>query len=260
MDAISEAYKLLRQQWEALGQSPENGFDLFIQLRTRYPQVPFVFYSRKVTPEDVTHGLTLGADDVIRKSALPDEKVLARLATAHASRNQKTISGTEPSAKGEGQILAVPSVDKNLLGKIRAWAESANTWIEVGAKVLGLLTAVLAFLLAKDKLYDWVRRPASPRASVTGGWDSLAVIVGWYLIVWLLLITGGVLESVFAELWKAAIKIIHFVKPPKATSPRPASTGLEQTVPKLFRLAWEMCVIVLAVVPALAYTIRLIQQ
>jgi DNA-binding NarL/FixJ family response regulator len=259
MKAISEAYQMLQLQWEALGQSPKNGFALLTQLKARYPNVPFIFYSRKVTPEDVTAAMDLGADDVIRKGALTDEEVLSRLATVQAGIRQKKLRNAEPSGEWQRQIIGTDKA--TVFGRMKAWADNTNTWIGVGAKAFGLATALFTFLLAKDKLFDWMRSGQPIRAtSGTAGWDSVTTIVGWYLVVWLLLVMGGILESVFAELWKAALKVIRFAKPPKSTMPHTASATLEQTVPKLFRLAWEICVVVLAIVPAIAYTIRLIQR
>jgi len=43
--------------------------------------VPFVFYSRKITPEDVIRVLRAGAVDAIRKG-VPDREVLERLTNA----------------------------------------------------------------------------------------------------------------------------------------------------------------------------------
>jgi DNA-binding NarL/FixJ family response regulator len=81
MAAILAARGLLDQQWHALGQSPQHGIALFAALKTRYPDVPFVFYSRKITPEDVIHVLRAGAVNAIRKG-VPDGEVLERLANA----------------------------------------------------------------------------------------------------------------------------------------------------------------------------------
>lgn len=55
--------------------------------------MPFVFL-RKITPEDVIRVLRAGAADAIRKSALKDEEVLARLAAAqelHRRKDAQTI-------------------------------------------------------------------------------------------------------------------------------------------------------------------------
>jgi len=82
MKAIADAYALLKLQWVALGQSPEHGIALLGQLRNQYPEVPLVFYSRKITPEDVVRVLQAGAVDAIRKGALSNAEVLRRLAAA----------------------------------------------------------------------------------------------------------------------------------------------------------------------------------
>jgi DNA-binding NarL/FixJ family response regulator len=82
MKAIAAAYAMLEQQWRALGQSPDHGIALCKKVRERHPNVPFVFYSRKITPEDVINVLQAGAVDAIRKGALNPTLVLARLAKA----------------------------------------------------------------------------------------------------------------------------------------------------------------------------------
>jgi len=80
-------------QWNAMGQSPDYGVELFAKLKERYPNVPFVFYSRKITPEDVIRVLKEGALDAIRKGALGKHEVLARLEKAqeifHGSEAQR---------------------------------------------------------------------------------------------------------------------------------------------------------------------------
>jgi DNA-binding NarL/FixJ family response regulator len=94
MKAIADAYDMLRLQWSALGQSPAHGVALLTRLKARYPEVPFVFYSRKITPEDVIHVLRAGAADAIRKGALKDGEVLIRLAAVqelHHGQDAKSI-------------------------------------------------------------------------------------------------------------------------------------------------------------------------
>jgi DNA-binding NarL/FixJ family response regulator len=83
MAAITRAYALLKKQWTGLGQSPGYGIALLAKVKAHYPTVPFVFYSRKITPEDVVCVLQAGAFDAIRKGALNNEEVLARIASAH---------------------------------------------------------------------------------------------------------------------------------------------------------------------------------
>ena len=82
MNAIGKAYKLLELQWRALGQSPKHGVWLLTELRRRFAGVPFVFYSRKITPEDVICVLRAGAVDAIRKGAFGKHEVLSRLRSA----------------------------------------------------------------------------------------------------------------------------------------------------------------------------------
>jgi DNA-binding NarL/FixJ family response regulator len=60
---------------ERLGQSPDHGVALLARLKVSHPAVPFVFYSRKITPEDVIRVLRAGAADAIRKGALEEEEV-----------------------------------------------------------------------------------------------------------------------------------------------------------------------------------------
>jgi len=93
MKAIADAYGMLRLQWSALGQSPDHGVALLTELKARYPEVPFVFYSRKITPEDVIRVLRAGAADAIRKGALKDEEVLARLAAAQKLYRRRDVQG-----------------------------------------------------------------------------------------------------------------------------------------------------------------------
>ena len=94
MKTIDAAYDALKLQWTAMGQSPDYGVELFARVKERYPNVPFVFYSRKITPEDVIHVLQEGAVDAIRKGALGKHEVLARLVRAqeifHGSEAQRT--------------------------------------------------------------------------------------------------------------------------------------------------------------------------
>jgi CheY-like chemotaxis protein len=66
-----------------MGQSPENGIRLleFLRAHPRYRGAPVVFYSRKITPEDVVRVLKAGAVDAIRKG-FSKEQVLQRLTRA----------------------------------------------------------------------------------------------------------------------------------------------------------------------------------
>ena len=89
MTLITYAYEeLLRRQWEALGQSPNNGIALLEQVRERFPEVPFVFYSRKINSEDAIKVLKAGAVDAIRKGVDPKE-LLARLRGTQRFRGRR---------------------------------------------------------------------------------------------------------------------------------------------------------------------------
>ena len=89
MGLITYAYEeLLSRQWEALGQSPNNGIALLQQMSERFPEVPFVFYSRKINSEDAIKVLKAGAVDAIRKGVDPKE-LLARLRDAQRFRGRR---------------------------------------------------------------------------------------------------------------------------------------------------------------------------
>jgi len=89
MGIIPYAYdELLSRQWEALGQSPNNGIALLQQMSERFPEVPFVFYSRKINSEDAIKVLKAGAVDAIRKGVDPKE-LLARLRDAQRFRGRR---------------------------------------------------------------------------------------------------------------------------------------------------------------------------
>ena len=82
MKAMGKARDLLDRQWKALGQSPRHGIALCKKVMKHHRDVPFVFYSRKITPEDVIKVLWAGAVDAIRKGGLNPTEVRARLAVA----------------------------------------------------------------------------------------------------------------------------------------------------------------------------------
>jgi len=79
MACLTIGRKLLERQWKALGQAPENGVKLMNLLKELYPGVPVIFYSRKITPDDVVEVMRAGAFDAIQKGSLTDEKLRARL-------------------------------------------------------------------------------------------------------------------------------------------------------------------------------------
>ena len=65
-----------------MGESPDHGVVMIQQCRKLFPGVPFIFYSRKITPEDMVCVLKEGAVDAIRKGAFTDDEVRTRLAEA----------------------------------------------------------------------------------------------------------------------------------------------------------------------------------
>jgi DNA-binding response OmpR family regulator len=89
MGLITYAHEeLLSRQWEALGQSPNNGIALLQQVNERFPEVPFVFYSRKINSEDAIEVLKAGAVDAIRKG-VDSKELLARLRDAQRFRGRR---------------------------------------------------------------------------------------------------------------------------------------------------------------------------
>lgn len=259
MQAVSSAYDLLRLQWSALGQSPSHGVELLARMRGRYPHVPFIFYSRKITPEDVIRVLGAGADDAIRKGAFKDDSVLGRISAVLTSRTA-SVDATDQKSELKGGAFQQPLSPASVARRMTAWAESANSWVSFGAKLVALGTAVVSFLLARSKFLDWLhqdRAMSKAGAQTSSTLDSVAVVLGWYLLVWLLLLSGDVFGRIFAELWKGIIlAVLHIFQRGVKDS---AFTGtLQEYPPKLFRIAWEVCVIILAVVPALRFAIRLL--
>jgi DNA-binding NarL/FixJ family response regulator len=69
-----------------LGQDPEHGLALLRAIRTDYPNIPIVFYSRKITPEYAVRALRAGAADVVQKGALETTEVLERFRTVAKRR------------------------------------------------------------------------------------------------------------------------------------------------------------------------------
>jgi DNA-binding NtrC family response regulator len=108
MTAIAEAYAMLKLQWNALGQSPDNGIALLTKVKVHYPEVPFVFYSRKITPEDVIRILKAGAVDAIQKGALKNKELLARLARAQEILHRKDVQ----SIRAHGLNVNVTAISK----------------------------------------------------------------------------------------------------------------------------------------------------
>jgi DNA-binding response OmpR family regulator len=98
MAATVAAFRLLSLQRSALGQSASHGIALLGEIRRRHRDVPFVFYSRKITPEEVIRVLKAGATDAIRKGALNPEEILERLAAV--LRSWETVEFHELGVRG----------------------------------------------------------------------------------------------------------------------------------------------------------------
>jgi len=92
MECLVEGRRLLDSQWSAMGQHPQNGIELLRDLKNQFPGVAVIFYSRKITPENVIEVLQAGAVDAIRKGSLPDDKLLARLKRAQEEKTLITSS------------------------------------------------------------------------------------------------------------------------------------------------------------------------
>ena len=99
MDYLNDARKLLDMQWEALKQSPDNGLRLLADVKAgpEYGKVPFVFYSRKITPEDVIRVLQAGATDAIRKGYPESKSEAKKLVLFRLDQAQKLHSLQEAS-------------------------------------------------------------------------------------------------------------------------------------------------------------------
>lgn len=82
MPCLTRGRRLLGAQWKSLKQDPKHGIELMTEIWQKFPDVPIVFYSRKITPQDVWRVLVAGAVDAMQKGALTDHDVLARLARA----------------------------------------------------------------------------------------------------------------------------------------------------------------------------------
>jgi DNA-binding NarL/FixJ family response regulator len=279
IDAISEGYRALRLQWTALGQSPDHGLALLTRLKEVYPEVPFVFYSRKIRPEDVTRVLRAGATDAIRKGAVTREELLARLSAAQR-RNQVVESQIDVKPQVKQTPTERPSQsmterltakeDSTVPAKLSAdgksdvvsptstkWvdkAKAADSWLTAGAKLFGLATAIATFLLAGSKLIAWfheVKIPAQPNRDI--GLPLLTEVLAWYVAIYLLFVMGGVFSRVFEELWKGMVFMLRLIPSLKTKLVGDRLKSIRESVPRLFRLAWDACVVVLAVSPALKY-------
>ncbi len=73
----------MRSQFESRGPTA-------LVLRSRNPDVPFVFYSRKTMPEEVIRVLKAGATDAIRKG-VERREVLKRLTAAQEAWGRRDL-------------------------------------------------------------------------------------------------------------------------------------------------------------------------
>jgi CheY-like chemotaxis protein len=107
MECLTRARELLDRQWRAMGQSPENGTRLleFLRAHPRYGGVPVVFYSRKITPEDVVRVLKAGAVDAIRKG-FTKEQLLQRLTRAQEIYRSERAEGARKLGLNVNAALA----------------------------------------------------------------------------------------------------------------------------------------------------------
>ena len=64
---VNRSRRLLDHWCKQLNQSPQGGIELIRRLRTSFPRVPKVFYSRKATLQDAKEAIAEGALDVLSK-------------------------------------------------------------------------------------------------------------------------------------------------------------------------------------------------
>jgi len=222
-----------------------------------------VFYSRKITPEDVTAVLEAGAVDAIRKGALKPEELLARLAVAQERELASSPSALKPTAKTETEIAGQheTSDTSGTAPALLARAKNVDSWLGASAKLFGLGTAILTFLLTGSKSLAWFHRAQSTLpggVNRTAGLEVVAILLGWYVVVYLLFVTGSVFHRIFAEIWKAIVYLLRLVPWFRKKLVGETLHAIQDSVPKVFDLAWDACVVVVAVVPALRYTAALL--
>lgn len=95
-------------------------------------EVPILFLTAKIKPEDAILGLSLGADDYLRKPFNVDELLLRVTAIL-----RRTKSETKPSASSESVILAsteqktrpLPSTDTNHIIRIGNYSLNTRTFV-----------------------------------------------------------------------------------------------------------------------------------
>jgi len=91
---VHRARALLDTWCRQLGQSPQGGLDLLVELVGTYPNVPAVFYSRKATLRDAKQAFAAGALDVLSK---PDPSLESSQAAELANHFQAYMEFKPPS-------------------------------------------------------------------------------------------------------------------------------------------------------------------
>lgn len=74
----------------------KDGFSLVSDIRTTDDNVPIIFLTARKQPEDVIHGLEIGADDYMKKPFSMEELVL-RIKAMVRRKNQFLVSGSNSS-------------------------------------------------------------------------------------------------------------------------------------------------------------------
>jgi hypothetical protein len=247
-----------------MGQSPDNGIAILKQFKTIHPTVPFVFYSRKITPEDVVRVLEEGAFDAIRKGALTDEQVLARLADTIQKANDRKaarLEPTQPQQMERKSSSAEPEPSASVHEGFSVRPTGIASWINVGTKVFALVAGLFSFLLARGKFLDWLKGSHGLSPTVlhpTSGSAVVGILFSLYLIVHFLFVAGGVLERVSSEIMKLAVATLRLLPSLKSKLTQDLTDSLKRSVPNIVRLTWDICVVVFAVIPALRYTVQLL--
>jgi hypothetical protein len=206
--AVQAANDLLNLQNATLSRFPEHGLALLAQMKARYPEVPFVFYSQNRNAEDVIRSLQVGAADVICKGAVKKDELLSRFT---AAQDRARLMSIESQSSSKEENTARKISDSTVFERaktIAAGLKFLDPWLGVGTKAFGFGTAVVTSMLARSKLLEWIHGSGptgiSSKASVTGKTNlyTLVILVSWYFIVYLLLVTGGMLRNLLAEIGK----------------------------------------------------------
>lgn len=263
MGAISTANEMLKRQWSAMGQSPSNGIAAMKRAHACYPGVPFVFYSRKITPEDVVKVLGEGANDAIRKGALTKEQVLSRLADAMSKGKAGTTDGQKPEeGKRASRTSQMESgATSNARDSFSARPTIVAGWIDVGVKAFGLFTAVFTFLLARGKFLEWLEGAHGLLPAIlhpTSGSGVIAILAALYIIIYFLFTIGNVVERICVEIMNLAVACLRFSPSIKSRLTMELVDSLKKSVPRIVGTTWAACVVVGAVVPAVRFTIHLL--